>query len=180
MRFALALAAIFFPILGAANAPADVPSCRGQSVEQLILVFDNAIRLNEKFKRLANEGNSIDAVYTETRLRNSAFAETRVIPCAEQAVRLLMRANHRALLNKVLSLGVSYENLADESLSVVLATTFVAQPEEFERDLKSRNAASKLILVRRAQDGLRSDRAEIVKRIIDQRYKRLDELRVKP
>ena len=151
-------------------------ACEGYSPEKLGDVFETAIRLNQRFKQLARSRDNDDAAYAAARKRNSEFAEMQAIPCLDRATKLLLGSKHHPLFGKVLSLADSYENMADESVSEALAFLYVVRTDDFETLLRSRSKLSRAALLKRTQEGLERQGAEIAKAMTADRAKRLEKL----
>jgi len=154
-------------------------ACEGYSPERLGSLFDNAIQLNQRFKQLATNKESDDAAYAAARKKNAEFAEVHALPCLERATMLLLSSSNRTLLGKVISLADSYENMADEGVSEALALLYVAQPDAFEAAIKSRSRPSRSALLKRTEEGLERQGADIGRAIALDRAKRLKRLRAR-
>lgn len=106
-----------------------VQACTTASTAHVQKVVKESTRLNEAFKKSADESD--DVKYRRLRKQLEHYEESTAIPCLRRAVILLNQATDTSLVNVLFAHALSHENSADETASEVLATVFVKHSDAF-------------------------------------------------
>ncbi len=119
---------IFLPLAQAGGV------CRAKNSTAIINVFEQAITLNEKFKK--SVGMSDNEEYRRLRKNTEKFNEETVMPCVRRAAQLLSKRSKLVLMHEFMKLVISYENSADETISYSIGEVFAANPKIIESAIK--------------------------------------------
>jgi hypothetical protein len=116
-------------ILIAATAfAAEVSACVTKNARHVSGALDYGIELNERFKLTVNSGD--ESAYRALRSKLEQYSEEVAMPCVLRAQELLLRQHDQGLMRKLLEFVVSYENSADETISMAVATVFATRATE--------------------------------------------------
>jgi hypothetical protein len=117
----------------------------------IVQVFDKGIALNEKFKRSVAENDSKS--YEVLRAQTEKLSERVVIPCVVRARAMLSDHDDPVLANRLLKLVVSYENVADETVSYALGQIFGENPKVLESAIRKFSHSEQKLILAQLQSG---------------------------
>lgn len=126
-------------------------TCDTQSVVYVFDVLGHSIALNEEFKHSVNSDD--EERYRSLRKQVEQYTEETTMPCARRAQRLLARNPDQKLMFRLMEFAVSYENSADETVSTVMASVFIAHPRVVENELNRFPLPERDILLRSIEVG---------------------------
>jgi hypothetical protein len=170
-----ALLGLFCCVLASADVGA-AENCSKKicTSDELIQVFDHGIQLNENFKASVN--GSDKAKYQDLRVQTEKFDETQMQPGEEQAAKILSTKSDSKLAHSLLTVIVSYENSADETLSDLLGTVFGKNPTVIEQAIKGFSDADRKIILNLLEFGWANVKTDFGPKTVADRDKRLRRL----
>jgi len=142
--------------------------------DELIRVFDHGIQLNESFK--ASVSGSNKAKYEDLRAQTERFDETQMRPSERQAAKILSTRSDNKLAHSLLTIVVSYENSADETLADLLGTVFGKNPTVIEQAVMEFSDSDRKIILNLLEFGWGNVKIDFGPKIVVDRDKRLRRL----
>lgn len=149
-------------------------NCHAKDSVAIIMVFDQGIALNEKFKKSIEHSDKDE--YRRLRKSSEQYDDGTVMPCVEQAGRILSARDDPKLAHKLLQLTVSYENSADETISYSLGLIFGVNPQVLENALYRFSSSERKLIAERLQVGWLNAKAKFKKDVVKDRDRRLQKL----
>lgn len=148
--------------------------CDADSVDGIIIIINNGIKLNENFKQSVNKDKDL---YLKNRHETELYTENQLIPCLIKASDILGQNREVNLLNSVLRLVLSYGNSADEMIPYSLGMIFGTNPDELETSITRMNVNDRKLIIDMLSFGWMNARQRFNYEIRDNINLRLEKLK---
>lgn len=149
-------------------------SCGTSNSQAVILILDQGIALNEKFKASVNGADKDQ--YRILRKQSDSFGEEKLMPCVQRAARLLSKGSNPQLMKKLMEVVISYENSADETISYSIGSVFAANPEAIEAGIKPFPVSSRRRIAAAIRTGWINVKPKVESALVKDRTDRLKHL----